>query len=153
MRPAIHPLAVEPASADVDPERLAALYERVERCLHEDGLPSAQLALARRGKLVAARSWAEFEEGTVPDGICLDAEGAVWVALPLASEVVRIREGGEVTRRIPIRGLAAACMLGGPERRTLFICAADTHPPDASEPTRDGRIECIEVEVPGAGLP
>ena len=105
------------------------------------------------GSLVAARSWAEFEEGTVPDGICLDAEGAVWVALPLASEVVRIREGGEVTRRIPIRGLAAACMLGGPERRTLFICAADTHPPDASEPTRDGRIECIEVEVPGAGLP
>ena len=65
MRPAIHPLAVEPASADVDPERLAALYERVERCLHEDGLPSAQLALARRGKLVAARSWGRVARGHI----------------------------------------------------------------------------------------
>jgi len=66
---------------------------------------------------------------------------------------VRVREGGEITQRIPVRGLAAACMLGGEDRRTLYICTADTFPPDSDEPTRDGRIECVRVEVPGAGLP
>ncbi len=105
------------------------------------------------GSLGEGRCWADLGEGTVPDGICLDAEGAIWVALPLASEVVRVREGGEISQRIPVRGLAAACMLGGDDRRTLYICTADTHPPDASEPTRDGRIESVRVMVPGAGLP
>jgi sugar lactone lactonase YvrE len=105
------------------------------------------------GSLSKGRTWAQLAGGAVPDGICLDAEGAIWVAFPLASEVVRVLEGGQIVQRIPVRGLAAACMLGGADRRTLFICAADTHPPDAGEPTRDGRIECVEVEVPGAGLP
>ena len=105
------------------------------------------------GSLGEGRTWADLGDGSVPDGICLDAEGAIWVALPVASEVVRVREGGEITRRIPVKGLAVACMLGGDDRRTLYICAANTHSPGASEPTRDGRIECIRVEVPGAGFP
>ena len=88
-----------------------------------------------------------------PHALCQRFVEEVRVALPLASEVVRVREGGEITERIPVKGLAAACMLGGDDRRTLYICAADTHPPDSREPPRDGRIECARVEVPGAGLP
>lgn len=105
------------------------------------------------GSLIERRTWADLGEGAVPDGICLDAEGAIWVALPLASEVVRVREGGEITQRISVPGLAVACMLGGDDRRNLYICAADSYPPDSSVPTRDGRIECVRVDVPGAGLP
>ncbi len=109
--------------------------------------------VAADGSLGGGRTWADLGEGAVPDGICLDAQGAIWVAMPLASEVVRVREGGEITDRIPVSGLAAACMLGGDDRRTLFICAADTHPPDSGEPTRDGRIDRVRVDVPGAGFP
>ncbi len=105
------------------------------------------------GSLGKGRTWADLGDGARPDGVCLDAEGAIWVALPLASEVVRVREGGEITRRIRVKGLAVACMLGGDDRRTLYICTADTHPHDVSETTRDGRIECVRVEVPGAGFP
>src|SRR3954451_4485813 len=60
-------------------------------------------------------------EGVVPDGICLDAEGAVWVADPRGNRVVRVREGGAIVDTIPLPGRNAyACMLGGADRRTLF---------------------------------
>ncbi len=62
--------------------------------------------------------------GAVPDGICLDAEGAVWVASPVGGAVLRLLEGGEITHRIEVEHKAFACMLGVPERRTLFICTA-----------------------------
>lgn len=95
------------------------------------------------GSLGRRRVWAQLEGATV-DGICLDAEGAVWVASPMSPEVLRVREGGKVTHRIAVSEAALACMLGGPERRTLFIMAiAGDH----------GRIEVSEVDVPGAGLP
>jgi sugar lactone lactonase YvrE len=103
------------------------------------------------GALSNRRLWAKLE-GAVPDGICLDAEGAIWVASPVSAEVLRVREGGEVSQRIRVATQAFACMLGGPERRTLFICtASDSDPAKAAE--RSGRIEYVEVEVPGAGLP
>ena len=66
---------------------------------------------------------------------------------------MRVREGGEVTDRIAIENEAFACMLGGPERRTLFLCTAATTDPDACREQRSGAIEIVEVEVPGAGLP
>jgi sugar lactone lactonase YvrE len=84
--------------------------------------------------------------GVTPDGICLDAEGAIWVASPTAAEVLRVREGGEVLERIQVEGQPFACMLGGAERRTLHILIART-------PHRSGRIETVEVDLPGAGLP
>ena len=108
--------------------------------------------VADDGTLSGRREWAKLE-GAVPDGICLDAEGAIWVASPIGKGgVLRVREGGEVTQRIAVENEAFACMLGGPERRTLFICTApDSNPEKTGD--RGGQIETVEVETPGAGLP
>ncbi len=89
-----------------------------------------------------------------PDGICLDAEGAVWVTCPGANQAIRVREGGEIAQTIPLPGRDSfACMLGGEDRRTLYICTAPHFLPDVTKPARAGRIEAVRVEVPGAGLP
>jgi sugar lactone lactonase YvrE len=107
--------------------------------------------IAEDGSLSGRREWARMS-GAVPDGICLDAEGAIWAASPVGGGVLRLREGGEVTHRVEVEHEAFACMLGGPERRTLFICTAANSDPDETS-VRSGRIERVEVEVPGAGLP
>lgn len=107
--------------------------------------------VAGDGRLSGRRVWAQLEKA-VPDGICLDAEDAVWVASPVSNEVLRVREGGAVTERIAFDRSAIACMLGGPDRRTLFVCTAKALDP-AETGARQGRIEAIEVEVPGAGWP
>jgi len=104
------------------------------------------------GSLSHRRVWATFERA-VPDGICLDAEGAIWIASPLSAEVLRVREGGAITHRVPVSTQAFACMLGGPQRRHLFICTAASSDPLLCREQRGGRIEVVEVEVPGAGLP
>jgi sugar lactone lactonase YvrE len=102
-----------------------------------------------------------FAEGLGPDGICLDAEGAVWVGTADYS-VVRVAEGGEVLQRVELRENRAsfALMLGGPDRRTLFIMTVEWRPADglknlerlASGP-RTGEILTLPVSVPGAGRP
>ena len=108
--------------------------------------------IAADGSLANRREWAKCESGT-PDGICLDAEGAVWYASPVSSECVRVAEGGRVLDRVTIANQAFACMLGGPDRRTLFIATAvDGHPVRCQDP-RTGAIEVTQVDVPGAGLP
>jgi sugar lactone lactonase YvrE len=104
------------------------------------------------GSLINRRLWAPLERA-VPDGICLDAEGAIWIASPISAEVLRVSEGGAITRRVPVATQAFACMLGGPQRRHLFICTAGNSDPPLCRERRDGRIEVIEVDVPGAGLP
>jgi sugar lactone lactonase YvrE len=123
------------------------------------------------GSLTNRRIWAQFDdrgfanpEGrVVPDGICLDAEGAVWVASPWSNEVLRVRQGGEVTHRVTALqavpgtsggpGHPFACVLGGPGRRTLFILtAASTREEDAWSAGL-GKVEAVQVETPGAGLP
>lgn len=89
----------------------------------------------------------------VPDGICLDAEGAIWVADPRRNRAVRVREGGEITDTIALPGRNAyACMLGGEDRRTLFICTSPGSGPERAGKT-DGKIEYTRVTVPGTGLP
>lgn len=104
------------------------------------------------GSLHNRRVWADLAGGW-PDGICLDAEGAVWVADPRNKETIRVLEGGEVTTRISTGEMGSfACMLGGAERRTLFICTCRQSGPGTAE-LRSGRIETIEVSVPGAGWP
>lgn len=103
------------------------------------------------GTLENKRVWAAVE-GLGPDGICLDAEGAVWVASPMRGEVLRLREGGEVCERIAgLDPMPLAVMLGGADGRTLFICQGPH--PDQALAARSGCIGTLEVEIPGAGLP
>ncbi|MEE9280277.1 MAG: SMP-30/gluconolactonase/LRE family protein [Myxococcota bacterium] len=108
--------------------------------------------VAPTGLLFRRREWAPLS-AAVPDGICLDAEGAIWLASPPSAEVLRVRQGGEVTHRLAVSTQAFACMLGGPERRTLFACTAGGSDPEETRAQAAGRIEIAEVEVPGAGLP
>jgi sugar lactone lactonase YvrE len=108
--------------------------------------------VAPDGSLSGRRVWAALE-GIVPDGIALDAEGAIWVASPVSHGCFRVREGGEATHRVEVATQAFACMLGGPERRDLFVCTAGSSRPDECAARRDGRIETVRVDVPGAGRP
>ena len=104
------------------------------------------------GGLSNRRVWAETP-GVVPDGICLDEEGAIWVADPRKNRAVRVQQGGAIAETIDLPGRQAfACMLGGDDRRTLFICTAPASGPDRAGKT-DGKIEIVRVTVPGAGLP
>lgn len=107
---------------------------------------------ASDGSLSNRREWAKLE-GAVPDGICLDAEGCVWVASPVSNQFLRVREGGEVTDRVSVDQMAIACMLGGEDGRTLFGLTAPTVAPDETRRVRGSRIETARVATPGAGLP
>jgi sugar lactone lactonase YvrE len=92
--------------------------------------------------------------GIRPDGICLDCEGAVWVASPNTAQFVRVLHGGEIAEAIAAPGrLAVACALGGPERRTLFLTTTITTPQELAQDRAVGFIEMTEVEVAGAGIP
>jgi sugar lactone lactonase YvrE len=77
---------------------------------------------AEDGTLSGRRVWAELEHA--PDGICADADGAVWSASVPGQYCVRVREGGEVLDTVPVDRGCFACMLGGDDGRTLFIAAA-----------------------------
>ena len=78
--------------------------------------------VADDGTLSAGRVWAEVEHA--PDGICADADGAVWYATVPGQSCVRVHEGGEVLGEVPVDRGCFACMLGGEDGRTLFIAAA-----------------------------
>ncbi len=110
--------------------------------------------IASDGTLSGRRIFATLEDG--PDGISIDAEGAIWAALPNIKEVVRVLEGGEVTHRVEMEHKPLACMLGGPERKTLFIVtvASDEINDPESVADKASFIEYVEnIQVAGAGLP
>ena len=109
--------------------------------------------IAQDGGLSNRRNWASLGRNIYPDGCCLDAEGAIWIASPFTNEVIRVREGGEVTERIAATQGVFACMLGGADRRTLYVLTASSADPNARFEDRTGRIEAVGVDVPGAGLP
>jgi sugar lactone lactonase YvrE len=104
------------------------------------------------GALGKRRLFAKLE-GAVADGICLDAEGCVWVASPPSRECLRVREGGEVTDRVRTQTMAIACMLGGDDRRTLFVLTSEGILPAECERRPTARVETLRVDVPGAGWP
>jgi sugar lactone lactonase YvrE len=99
------------------------------------------------GTLSNRRTFADLGDG-VPDGICLDAEGAVWFADPLHNAVVRVADGGAVLDRIPTAQGAFACELGGDDGRLLFVCTYDAAASASPLPQPVGRLEVATVEVP-----
>ena len=110
------------------------------------------------GNLANRRVWADLrsiEDGytPVPDGICLDAEGAIWVASPSTNDVIRVQEGGALLDKVEVDRGAFACMLGGENGNTLFISTANDSTEEACLKERSARIEVIDVDVPQAGLP
>ena len=108
--------------------------------------------IAEDGSLSNRRVWADLGRRT-PDGICLDADGAVWVANPRANECFRVVEGGEVVEVIETDHRCFACMLGGPDRRTLFMLTSQFSLAVEAAPRRSGNVLVADVDTPGAGLP
>lgn len=108
--------------------------------------------LAADGSLSNRRVWAQLE-GAVPDGICLDEAGGIWVASPSSNEVLRVVEGGEVSHRVPLDRGAFACMLGGEDKKTLYILAAKTSHPEKCVAARSGQVLSCSAPYAGAGLP
>ncbi len=106
--------------------------------------------IAADGSLSHQRVWASVA-GYHPDGICLDAEGAVWFGDVGSKQCVRVREGGEVLQTIDLDRGCFACALGGADRRTLFLMAAQF--PTPTDGTRTGQVLTGEVAAPGAGWP
>lgn len=122
----------------------------------------------RHGALVNRRPWAVFGQTPqttdvgealagatlVPDGIALDAEGAIWVADAIGGRAVRVREGGEIVDEVSGGGLGVfACALGGADGQTLFLCAAPSFLEHERRDTRDGKLLSVRVDAPRAGIP
>lgn len=105
------------------------------------------------GGLGNRRVWAALPDGALPDGICLDEAGGIWVASPSTNECLRLTEGGTITHRVVLDQGAFACMLGGPDGRTLHIATASSSDPDECRRQRSGRIEVWQAPYAHAGFP
>ena len=108
--------------------------------------------IAGDGSLSNRRAWANVGDG-VPDGICLDADGAVWYADVPNKKCVRVREGGEVLQTIELDRGCFACMLGGPDGRTLFLVTREWDVADIPAGAGTGQILTAPAPAPGVGWP
>jgi sugar lactone lactonase YvrE len=106
------------------------------------------------GGLSGRRVWADLGDG-VPDGICTDAQNAVWYADVPGKRCVRVAEGGAVLQTIELDRGGFACAIGGPSRTTLFIVTAQWQGMTEAEMVApgSGQVLAVEVAVPGAGWP
>jgi sugar lactone lactonase YvrE len=103
------------------------------------------------GKLTFRRRLGSFKD---PDGICLDADGSVWVASFNEDAFIRLDRDGHECERLAVPGKRAiACALGGPQRRTLFCLSAETSSEELRQRKSTAYVDIVEVEVPGAGYP
>jgi sugar lactone lactonase YvrE len=108
--------------------------------------------VAADGTLSNRRVWADLDG--YPDGICLDAEGAAWYADVPNKHCVRVREGGEVLQTVNVDRGCFACMLGGTDRQTLFIVAAEWRGFEHMiGDARTGQVLDVEAPAPGVGWP
>jgi len=118
--------------------------EMAGACLAEYDI-AADGALKLRGR---------FGSMKAPDGICLDADSAVWVAAFEEDAFIRLDRQGRELQRVEVPGRRAlACVLGGPERRTLFCLSAATSYEELRQRKSSSRIDVVEVAIPGAGNP
>jgi sugar lactone lactonase YvrE len=111
--------------------------------------------IAADGSLSNRRVWAELGDG-VPDGICIDADGAVWYADVPNKRCVRVREGGEMLQTVAVDRGCFACMLGGADRKTLFIIATEWRGMEKAAEVaqaRTGQVLTVAVPVSGIGWP
>lgn len=107
------------------------------------------------GTLLNRRVWADLHDG-VPDGICIDADNAVWYADVPNKRCVRVHEGGEVLQTVNADRGCFACMLGGPDRRTLFMVVTEWRGMEKVAEVaqaRTGQVLAIEAPAPGVGWP
>ena len=104
------------------------------------------------GTLSNRRVWAQLDF-VATDGMCLDADGQIWLANALTNQCLRVSEGGEITGVAETTQTAFACALGGANRATLFVMAAPTSDRFKIANSTQGTIEVVNVRVPGAGLP
>lgn len=144
---------VSVATAEVNFPNGMAITQDGKRLLVADSLDQCIHAFELHADgLLGARSCFAALPGEMPDGMCLDASGAVWVAGH--GRVVRVAEGGEVLEEVDMGStLATACALGGVDGRTLLITASDSYDRSVMAGNPTGRLFTVQVAVPGAGLP
>lgn len=110
--------------------------------------------IAGTGELCDRTVFGTHPTGGCSDGLCMDAAGALWIASPTTHAFLRMEPGGNITDRVPTgERHAIACVLGGPERRTLFCLTAATLSIRAARLSTPGHVETVRVAVPGAGTP
>lgn len=112
----------------------------------------AAFDIAPDGSLSNRRVWATLGM-RAPDGICLDANGHVWIANAIGPECVLFAPGGEIVETVQTSQPCFACMLGGPDRRTLYMMTAPSSVAEVAAQARRGAIETVAVATPGAGWP
>ena len=123
--------------------------------------------IADDGMLANRRTWAEFAElpadreleklfpqvVVAPDGCCLDTDGSLWIADAVGNRVIRVRPGGQIAEEIQVGTGTYACMLGGADGRTLFICTAPDFDAGRRKNAREAALMVTRVDKPRAGLP
>jgi sugar lactone lactonase YvrE len=116
-----------------------------------DVSPSGELLRRRPFAVIPAEAGASSVH---LDGMCLDEEGAIWVCDITGRRVIRIRAGGEVVQSIPFRvRTPIACVLGGEDRRSLYVCVSGGGGPIDLASSKTSSIVVAGVDVPGAGRP
>jgi sugar lactone lactonase YvrE len=128
------------------------------------GNRSTAFDVTEDGQLANRRVWAEFgpmpterpidkilAQATVaPDGACLDAEEALWIADATGNRLLRVKEGGDITDEVRPGSPVYACALGGADGRTLFACAAPDFDEAARTAAQEASLIAIRVTVPAA---
>jgi sugar lactone lactonase YvrE len=148
--------SVEIAAPDLDfPNGMALTPDGRTLIVAESmGLRLRAFTVAEDATLHDSRVFADLRDiPAAPDGICLDAEGAVWLANAIGASCVRVAEGGDVLDTVETSQPCYACALGGTDGRTLYLCTASGSSATKASEARTGRIESVRVDVPAAPQP